>query len=79
VNILKNLIPQFGRLSPQRVQELGHAINRSVGYIGVGPIVVLFNLPERFQVKVPPPLSIQEANQFMSLFEQELRKIFPPA
>ena len=47
--------PQAGRLSPAQAKDFGRALVHGVGYVGVGPIFVLFNLPARWRKADPKP------------------------
>lgn len=52
--MIRRLRPFFavGRWTPRQTTAFGAYLG-SVGYIAVGPLAVVFNLPERFQVADP--------------------------
>lgn len=53
--MIRRLLPlKFGRLTPAQTTALGRMLP-SVGYIGIGPVVVLVNLPGFLKVSEPVP------------------------
>jgi hypothetical protein len=75
---LRNFLPAAGRLSPSEAADFGRGLTAGAGYVGVGPVVVLFNLPERFRKLDPPPLSIAELNSALGKWLEDFSEIFPP-
>jgi hypothetical protein len=61
---LRSLLkPGWGRLTPKKAAAMGAHLG-SVGYIGVGPVVLVFNLPRRFEVHDPEVfLSLDDLNR----------------
>lgn len=53
--MIRRLCPvRFGRLTPAQTTEFGRVLP-SVGYFGIGPVIVLINLPGFLKVADPIP------------------------
>lgn len=78
MNFLRNFLPAAGRLSPSEAADFGRGLTAGAGYVGVGPVVVLFNLPERFRKLDPAQLSIAELNAAMERRVADFLANFPP-
>lgn len=48
-SVLDYLKPGYGRLNRSEAAAFGEGLIHGFGYIGAGPVLVVFNLPARFR------------------------------
>ena len=68
---LRRFLPVVGRLTPSQITHLGHILHPPA-FINWGPVIVLIDLPERFQKKDEEP-SLDDLNQALNEFFTDLQ------
>ena len=69
---VQRFLPVVGRFTPSQITHLGEILHPPA-FFNWGPVIILIDLPERFQ-KAEPEASLADLNQALNEFFSEVRE-----